>query len=91
MIHRSSCRQYHLIGTVIFPNKLRQIRFLKLSYPFLRPQDRAPDGLTWIGDLLQPIEDNIIRRIQSLTNLRQDHATFDFNLSRVKNRIEHNI
>ena len=37
MIHRSGRRQNHLIGAIMLTDKLRQVRFLKVSHPLLWP------------------------------------------------------
>ncbi len=91
VIHRACCRKDHLFRTIMILDETLQIRAAEIRYPFRRPKDGAPERLPRIGLFLQPVKDHIIRRIQRLTDLLEDHAALHLDLIWVQHRIAQDI
>ena len=91
MVHRAGGGQDHLPRPVAFGDKARQVGLGKGGHPRGLAQDCAADGLAGIGDLLQPVEDDVVRRIQRLADLLQDHAALDLDLIVLEQRVQHDV
>ena len=84
-------RQDHLSGAVVLVDKAGKVRAVKGRHTLAWSQDGAPEGLFGIGPFLQPVEDHIVRRIERLPDLLQDHAAFDLDLGLVKDGVQQDV
>ena len=91
MVHRPSGGEDHLVGAVMLADKARQVFAAEIRHAFGRAQNGAPDGLVGVCLFLQPVKDHIIRRIQRLTDLLQDHAALHLDLAIIKDGIAQDI
>ena len=65
------------LGTVVLGDEAREIGAAEARDPLGGPEDRAPEGLAGIGRLLQPVEDDVVRGVERLADLLQDHPALD--------------
>jgi len=91
VIHGPRRRQDQPFGPVMRRREGPEILAPERRYPLGRPQDRAADGLPGIGHFLQPVEDDVVGRIQRLPDLLQDHPALDLDLVRIEDRVQDDV
>ena len=50
-----------------------------------------PNGWSGIGRLLQPVEDDVVRGVERLADLLQDHPALDLDVGRLEQRVQHDV
>ena len=91
MIDTTGSRKHHLVRPVMPGRKALEIRLAEGLHPFFRPKDRAPEGLIGIADFMQPVEDDVIRRIQRLTDFLQDDMALGLDIGLAEHGVQHDV
>ena len=81
----------HVGRGVMRADETAEVVFAKRADPFSGAEDRATDGLAGIGGFLEPVEDDVVRRVQRLPDLLQDHAALQLDLGFLKGRTGENV
>ena len=91
VIDRAGGAEDHLVRAVMVGHETREIVLAKARDPFRGAEDGAPQSLTGIGGLLQPVEDDIVGRVERLADLLQDHAALDLDLLVREQRLQQDV
>ena len=75
----------------MFGHEIRQVGLAEPLHPVAVAQDGAAQRLVGIGFLLQPVEDDVVGRVQRLADLLQDHPALDLDLAGVEDRVQQDI
>ena len=91
MVHAPGGGKDHLVRPVMLAHEGPQIALPKGRNPLGRAKNGAAKGLIGIGNLLQPVKDDVIGRIQRLPDFLQDDMPLRLDLLRVEDRVQHDV
>ena len=87
MIDPAGRRQHNTTRVILLAHIAAQIFAAEARNALRRSEDRAPDGLVWIGRFLEMIENDVVRRIVGLPDFLDHHRFLAFQFLGVEYRV----
>ena len=81
----------HPVRAVVLGDEAREVGAAEAGDALGRAEDGAAERLAGVGGLLQPVEDDVVGRVERLADLLQDHPALDLDVGRVEQRVQHDV
>ena len=91
VLHRARCRDHHVGPAIVACEICSKPRTIERSHSCGRPENGTADRLTSKGSLLQPVPNQIVRRVLGGADLLHDDVLLAPEFFRIKRRISQDV